>query len=79
MDILQVFLSVSFVLGYSHHRNVFLVLQIEITGNFSLRRFEHCKWKEFPKQEMHSSDSSERTGTDFSAVKHQSHQPSSSI
>ena len=28
---------------------------------------------------MHSSDSSERTGTDFSAVKHQSHQPSSSI
>ena len=28
---------------------------------------------------MHSSVSSERTGTDFSAVKHQSHQPSSSI
>ena len=28
---------------------------------------------------MHSSVSSERTGTDFSAVKHQSHQPSLSI
>ena len=31
------------------------------------------------KHEMQSSMSSERTGTDFSAVKHQSHQPSSSI
>ena len=28
---------------------------------------------------MHSSDSSEHTGTDFSAVQHQSHQPSSSV
>ena len=26
----------------------FLVLQIEITGNFSLRSFKLCKCKEFP-------------------------------
>ena len=49
----------------------FLVLQIEITDNFNLRSFEHCK-KGIPLEEVHSS---ERTGTDFSAVKHQSHQP----
>ena len=53
-----------------------LLLQIEITGNFSLRNFEHCKWKEFP---MKRCILTERTGTDFSAVKHQSHQPSSSF
>ena len=47
---------------------------MEITENFSLRSFEPCK--ESPIK-VHSS--SERTGTDFSAVTHQSHQPSSSI
>ena len=33
----------------------FLVLQIEITGNFSLRSFEHCKRRNSPSK-MHSSD-----------------------
>ena len=50
------------------------VLQIGITDNFSLCSFEHCK-KGIPLK-VHSS---EHTGTVFSAINHQSHQPSSSI
>ena len=47
----------------------FLVLQIEITGNFSLRSFEHSK-EGIPPARCILQISSERTGPDIFAVKH---------
>ena len=52
----------------------FLVIRIEITETSIYVVLNTANRRKSP--EVHSS---ERTGTDFSAVKHQSHQPSSSI
>ena len=63
----EVFLSVSFVLNVAYVTIHLLLWKTSVYAVFNINGI--------PQEEMHSSDSSERSGNDFSAVKHQSRQP----